>query len=57
MPAPISKINGSYRWRVIAKECLDEEKRKVLKSCLDEFFSIHNSKVKLNFDINPNNMS
>ena len=57
MPAPISKINGEYRWRIIIKEKLDEDKRKQLKKCLAEFFANHNTKIKLNFDINPNNMN
>ena len=57
MPAPISKINGSYRWRVIVKEKLNEEKRIKIGICLNNFYKAHNSKAKLNFDINPNNMS
>lgn len=57
MPAPISMINGSYRWRIIIKECLDDEKRKLLAECLEEYYKIQNQDVKLSFDINPNNMS
>lgn len=57
MPAPISKINGDYRWRIIMKEKIDDGKRAQLRDCLDEFFNLHNQKVKLNFDINPNNMN
>ena len=57
MPAPIAKINGDSRWRVIMKEKLDEEKRTQMRECLNEFLSTHNTKVKLNFDINPNNMN
>lgn len=57
MPAPISKINGSYRWRIIIKESLNESKRDLLKKCLDEYFENHDNSVKLSFDINPNNMS
>ncbi len=57
VPAPISKINGNFRWRVIIKEKLNDEKRMILKKCLEKFFQNHNNKVKLNFDINPNNMS
>ena len=57
MPAPISKINGEYRWRVLIKEKLDNEKRDILKKCLDEFNKLHSDKVRLNFDINPNNMN
>ncbi len=57
MPAPISRINGNYRWRVIIKEIVDDKKRDEIKECLNEFYNEHNSKVKLSFDINPNNMS
>lgn len=57
MPAPISKINGSYRWRIIIKDIANIENRKIIKSCLDEFYQKHNSEIKLSFDINPNNMS
>ena len=57
LPAPISKINGNFRWRVIAKDKLDNHKRKLLKDGLDQYVENHNSNVKLSFDINPNNMS
>ena len=57
MPAPISKINGSYRWRIIAKDIIDDSKRNQIKKCLDEFLEKNTTTVKLNFDINPNNMS
>lgn len=57
MPAPISRINGCYRWRTIIKDVATEENRKIIKNCLDEFYKKHNSEIKLNFDINPNNMS
>ena len=57
MPAPISKINGDYRWRVIIKEEVNDEKRVQIKEDLDKFFTCHNTKIKLNFDINPNNMN
>ena len=57
MPAPISKINGEYRWRIILKEKLDDTKRVQLRKCLEEFLNIHDSKIRLNFDVNPNNMN
>ena len=57
MPAPISKINGNFRWRIIIKESLDDVKRDLLKKCLGEYFENHDNNVRLNFDINPNNMS
>ena len=57
MPAPIARINGEYRWRVLMKEKLDDTKRKQLQACLTEFLQTHNTKIRLNFDINPNNMN
>ena len=42
---------------IISKEKLTENKRGYIKECLDTYFENHNAKVKLNFDINPNNMS
>lgn len=57
MPAPIFKINGNYRWRIIIKDKLDDIKRGFLKEDLEKFKKEHSSNIKLNFDINPNSMS
>lgn len=57
IPAPISKINGSYRWRIIIKEKLDDDKRNWLMDDLEKFYELQKSNTKLSFDINPNSMS
>ncbi len=54
-PAPITKINNEYRWRVLVKEKLDDEKNKILGNCL-EAFQKEKLKVKLSIDVNPNSM-
>ena len=54
-PAPISKINGEYRWRILIKEKMDEEKNDILGNYIKEFLN-QKSNVKLSVDINPNNM-
>lgn len=56
IPAPISKINGNYRWRVLSKAVLDDEKRRRLQYCLDAFETMKTKETKSNFDINPNTM-
>ncbi|MBQ9267096.1 MAG: primosomal protein N' [Clostridia bacterium] len=56
MPAPISKINGLYRYRVLAKELVDEAVVSVLASCLEEYYREKPNDVRLSFDINPNSM-
>ena len=57
MPAPISKINDNYRWRVLMKAKIDESKIDVINYCLADFDSQKSKDTKLSFDINPNNMS
>ena len=54
-PAPISKINGEYRWRVLMKEIMDDEKNEILGKYIDEFLT-QKTNVKLSVDINPNSM-
>lgn len=56
IPAPISKINKQYRWRILAKVKVDDDAINTLNMCLDEYYSEKCSDVKLNFDINPNSM-
>ena len=56
IPAPISKINEQYRWRVIIKAQVDESAIEVLAECLEKYYKEKSSDVKLNFDINPNSM-
>lgn len=54
-PAPISKINGEYRWRILIKEKISEEKNAVIANVVKEFFA-QKQEVKLSVDVNPNNM-
>lgn len=56
MPAPISMINGLYRYRVLAKTSINDESVQILSKCLEEYNKGKNSNVKLSFDINPNSM-
>lgn len=56
IPAPISKINENYRWRVLLKTQATEENIQKIKECLSDFYKIKNEDVNLNLDINPNNM-
>ena len=57
MPAPISKINDNYRWRILMKASISEKDIDTINFCLDNFEAVKNKNTKLNFDINPNNMS
>ena len=57
IPAPISKINENYRWRVLIKTNAIDENMEILKECLSNFYKIKNDDVNLNLDINPNNMT
>ena len=55
MPAPINKINGEYRWRILVKECMDEKKNEILGNCINEFLT-KKFDIRLGVDVNPNNM-
>ena len=57
MPAPISKVNDNFRWRVLGKLKLSEKNIDLINMCLDNFEQIKSKDTKLNFDINPNNMN
>ena len=57
MPAPISKINENYRWRILIKDKISEERITLIRYCLNDFEKVKNKDTKLNFDINPNNMN
>ncbi len=56
MPAPISKINENYRWRVLIKSKVMENTIDIINYCLDNFEQNKSKETKLSFDINPNNM-
>lgn len=55
-PAPISKINGEYRWRILIKENLSEPLVKTFYDLVSEFRKTKSDDVKVSVDINPNNM-
>ena len=56
-PAPISKINGEYRWRILIKEKMDDEKNANLGKYIETFLTENEKNdLKLNVDVNPNNM-
>lgn len=56
VPAPISKINDNYRWRILIKAVISDEIIQKLNYCLDNFEMVKSKDTRLNFDINPNNM-
>jgi primosomal protein N' (replication factor Y) len=55
-PAPIAKINGQYRWRLLIKAQIDDESIKLISKCLNEYEKSKNDNIKFNLDINPINM-
>lgn len=57
MPAPISKVNENYRWRILGKLKLSEQNIDLINICLDNFEQLKSKETKLSFDINPNNMN
>jgi len=57
IPAPIPKINENYRYRILIKTKITEKTYDEIRLCLDNFEELKNKDCKLNFDINPNNMS
>lgn len=56
VPAPISKINNEYRWRVLLKEEIDYDKLKVFHELISIFYNQKDNEVKVSIDVNPNNM-
>ena len=56
VPAPISKINGEYRWRILIKENIDDKKIQDFNELMAKYYKTKNSDVKVSIDINPNNM-
>jgi primosomal protein N' (replication factor Y) len=55
-PAPISRINGEYRWRILIKTNIDDEKISLINECLKEYNNNKDSTVRFILDINPINM-
>ena len=56
VPAPISKINNEYRWRVLLKEEIDYNKLDIFHELISKFYEQKDNEVKVSVDINPNNM-
>ena len=56
MPAPISKINGSYRWRIIAKCNLTNSIIENVNKALSEYYQLNNKDVRITIDVNPGSM-
>ena len=56
IPAPISKINDQYRWRVLAKAPVGDEIINDLSKCIKDYYDVKSENVRLSFDINPNSM-
>lgn len=56
IPAPISKINDNYRWRILIKAQATENNIKKLNEHFNNFEKNKNADVNLSLDINPNNM-
>lgn len=56
VPAPISKISNEYRWRVLIKDNLDDEKFELLRETIKKYRKIQNAELKVTIDVNPNNM-
>ena len=56
VPAPISKINGEYRWRILIKENANEEVLAKFYELIGTFRKSQDLGIKLSVDVNPNNM-
>lgn len=56
VPAPISKISNEYRWRILIKDNLDDEKIELLRETIKKYRKIQNAELKVTIDVNPNNM-
>ncbi|MBR3888126.1 MAG: primosomal protein N' [Clostridia bacterium] len=56
VPAPISKISNEYRWRILIKDNLGDEKIELLRETIKKYRKIQNAELKVTIDVNPNNM-
>ncbi len=56
IPAPIPKINNSYRYRILIKAKITEAIVEKIQKGLTEFDVAKQKESKLTFDINPNSM-
>lgn len=55
-PAPISKINNEYRWRILIKDVFDKQKTEKFYNILFDGYKVQSTDVRLSIDKNPNNM-
>ena len=56
VPAPITKINNEYRWRILIKDNIDEQKIRQINEIMNNYYKQKSEAVKVSIDINPNNM-
>lgn len=56
VPAPIDKIQGKLRWRIIAKGQVTEEVNVLMNKVLRKVFDMNWKNTKVVVDVNPNNM-
>lgn len=56
VPAPIDKIQGKLRWRIIGKGQVTKEVNIIMNKCLKKVFEQNCKNTKIIIDINPNNM-
>lgn len=56
VPAPISKINNKYRWRIIMKCKFDNIMIRVINETLDEFNKNKIKNTRITVDVNPSSM-
>lgn len=56
VPAPIDKIQGKIRWRIIGKGIVTDEVNIIINKTLRRVFELNLKNTKVIVDINPNNM-
>ena len=56
VPAPITKINNEYRWRILIKDNIDDYKIQQINEIINTYYKQKSDAVKVSIDINPNNM-
>ena len=54
--SPIAKIKDRYRMRMLIKCLYDDRINELLNSSLKEFYNMKQTDVRMNIQINPNNM-
>ena len=56
VPAPIDKIQGKLRWRIVGKGKVTDKVNIVMNKVLRRIFELNLRYTKVVIDINPNNM-